>query len=46
MTVSELLDPERCWWDRGLIMQLFNQEDAEAILRVPLSQRYISDSLF
>jgi len=46
MMVSELLDPDLQWWDRGLIMQNFNKEDAEAILRVPFSGRYIPDSLF
>ena len=46
MMVSELLDPDLQWWDRALIMQNFNQEDADAILRVPFSRRYIPDSPF
>lgn len=45
MLVSELIDTEFRWWDRGFIFHNFHREDAEAILRVPLSRRYISDSL-
>ncbi|KAK9985353.1 hypothetical protein SO802_030304 [Lithocarpus litseifolius] len=39
MMVAELLDPDLQWWDRGLIMQNFNQEDAEAILQQDSWQR-------
>lgn len=46
MMVSELIDLDSRWWDRGFILQNFNREDAEAILRVPLSRRCISNSLF
>ncbi|XP_030970582.1 uncharacterized protein LOC115990956 [Quercus lobata] len=44
--VAELIDPDTRWWDREFIMQNFNHEDGEVILRVPLSRRVISDSLF
>ena len=44
--VADLLDPDSGWWNRVLVMQHFNHEDREAILRVPLSRRVIQDSLF
>ncbi|XP_075633692.1 uncharacterized protein LOC142606188 [Castanea sativa] len=44
LMVVELIDPDTRWWDREFIMQKFNREDGEAILRVPLSRRVISDS--
>lgn len=46
MMVSELIDLDSRWWDRGFILQNFNREDAEAVLLVPLSRRCISSSLF
>ena len=46
LMVADIIDPDTRWWDRGFIMQSFNREDAEAILRVPLSRRHIPDSLF
>lgn len=46
LLVAELIDLDIRWWDRELIMQNFNKVDVEAILRVPLSRRYISDTLF
>ena len=46
LMVAELIDPDKRWWDREFIMQNFNREDREAILRMPLSRRVISDSLF
>ena len=44
--IADLLDPDTGWWNRVLVMQHFNHEDEEAILRVPLSRRVIQDSLF
>ena len=44
--IADLLDPDTGWWNRVLVMQHFNHEDGEAILRVPLSRRVIQDSLF
>ena len=41
--VADLIDPDIRWWDRKFIMQHFNREDGEAILRVPLSRRVIFD---
>ena len=46
LMVTKIINPDTRWWDREFIMQNFNREDAEAILRVPLSRRYILDSLF
>ena len=45
MTVAELIDLESRGWDRELIWQNFHHEDAEAILRVPLSFRDIPDTV-
>ena len=44
--VVDLIGPDTRWWDREFIMQHFNREDGEAILRVPLSGRVTHDSLF
>ena len=44
--VADLIDPDTGWWDREFVMQHFNREDGEAILRVPLSRRVINDALF
>ena len=44
--VVDLLDPNTGWWNRVLVMQHFNHEDGEAILRVLLSRRVIQDFLF
>ena len=46
MKVVELIDPISRWWDRDLIMRSFIQEEANAILRIPLSHRYTPDTLF
>ena len=45
MLVSELIVQESRGWDRDFIWQNFHRDDAEAILRVPLSYRFISDSV-
>ena len=45
MTVAELIDLKSRGWDRELIWQNFHHEDAEAILRVPLSFRDIPDTV-
>ena len=33
-------------WDNDIILDLFNQRDANLILSIPLSQRSVSDSWF
>ena len=43
--VSDLIDWRVHQWDRERIYMLFNQFDAEAILRVPLSRRQVQDKL-
>lgn len=43
--VSDLMEPELRCWNRELIMTKFHQEDAEAILRIPLSRTQIRDSI-
>ncbi|XP_023927595.1 uncharacterized protein LOC112039000 [Quercus suber] len=43
--VSELIDWRVKAWDRKLIATTFHREDAEAILRIPLSHRVVSDVL-
>ena len=43
MMVAKLMDPDSRGWDREVIWQNFHREDAEAILRVPLSYRDIAD---
>ena len=44
--IVKIIDLDTRWWDREFIMQNFNKEDVKAILRVPLSKRYILDSMF
>ena len=44
--VSELIDWRVKDWDRELIATAFHKEDADAILRIPLSSRAVSDVLF
>ena len=41
--VSELIDWNISQWDRFLIDKAFSKYDAEAILRIPLSRRYVLD---
>ena len=41
--VSELIDPNINWWRRELIVERFHKDDAEAILRIPLSHRHTLD---
>ena len=41
--VSELIDPNLKWWRRELIAERFHKDDAEAILRIPLSHRHTLD---
>ena len=43
--VSDLIDWSVHQWDRERIYMLFNQFDAEAILRIPLSRRQVQDKL-
>lgn len=44
--VSDLIDRDLQWWNRGYIERNFHSEDAAAILRIPLSRRQIADSIF
>lgn len=46
VTVSNLLKDEVKEWDRDLLYDLFNAEDAGRILKIPLSMRYENDSWF
>ena len=41
--VSDLIDSELHEWRRDVIMERFNREDAEAICKIPLSHRHVSD---
>ena len=43
--VSDLIDWSVHQWDRERIYMLFNQFDAEVILRIPLSRRQVQDKL-
>ena len=43
--VADLIDPDTRWWAREFIMQHFNRENGEAILRVPLSRRIVFYSI-
>ena len=45
LAVSELIDPELHAWRIDVIMSLFHKDDVEAICRIPLSQRSISNSI-
>ena len=41
--VSKLIDLDLKWWKRELIIEKFHKDDADAILRIPLSQRHTLD---
>ena len=41
--VSDLIDSELHEWRRDVIMERFNREDAEAICKIPLNHRHVSD---
>ena len=41
--VSELIDETGHKWDRVLIREMFSREEAEAIIRIPLSKRDVPD---
>lgn len=43
--VSDLIDPNTRCWDREYVLLNFQKEDAEAILRIPLSRRHIKDAV-
>ena len=43
--VSELIDPDLKWWRRDFIMAHFHKDDADAILRLPLSQRHVPNAI-
>ena len=44
--VSSLFMENAKQWDKDIILDLFNQGDANLILSIPLSQRSVSDSWF
>ena len=44
--MSELIDWRVNLWDREFIESKFHRDDAEAILRIPLSRRPVSDVIF
>ena len=44
--VAKLIDWERHTWDGELIRSRFHRDDAEAILRIPLSTRYVMDKVY
>lgn len=37
--VCELIDPDRSEWDEGLVHQTFSPEDAQEILKIPISDQ-------
>lgn len=43
--MSDLIDPNTRCSDREYVLLNFQKEDAEAILRIPLSRRHIKDSV-
>ena len=43
--VSELINQELHLWRSDFIMEVFEKEDVEAICRIPLSRRYVEDSI-
>ena len=44
--VSELIDWSLKVWDRDLIKRRFHHDDADTILRIPLSRQQTNDTLF
>ena len=45
MAISELINPELHVWKGDMIMTLFHREDDNAITKIPLSRRAVSDSI-
>lgn len=45
MMVSEHIDADLYGWRRDVIMEKFCREEADAICKIPLSRRYIADSV-
>ena len=43
--VADLIGPDLKWWIHTLISSKFHKEDAEAILKIPLSCRQVSNTL-
>ena len=41
--VSNFIDSKLHGWRRDIIMETFNREDAEAICKIPLSHRQVTD---
>ena len=45
LTVSKLINLELYAWRSDMIMAMFHREGAEAICRIPLSRRFVPDSI-
>ena len=45
LAILDLIDPELHAWRRDMIMAMFHREDAETICRIPLSRRFVRDSI-
>ena len=45
LAISDLIDSELHAWRRDMIMAMFHREDAETICRIPLSRRFVRDSI-
>ena len=43
--VFALIDPNLKWWRRDFTVANFHKEDADAILRIPLSHRHTPDAI-
>ena len=43
--VANLVNQDLNWWNREFIMSRFHNEDVEAICRIRLSRRHVSDSI-
>ena len=43
--VSDLINQELHLWRSDFIKEMFEKEDAKAICRIPLSRRYVEDSI-
>ena len=43
--VLEFINQELHLWRGDFIMEMFEKEDAKAICRIPLSRRYVEDSI-
>ncbi|XP_021714646.1 uncharacterized protein LOC110682599 [Chenopodium quinoa] len=44
-TVAELIDDDACCWDLAKLERFFNEQDRQAILAIPISERMPNDAL-